>query len=236
MQALLGEQRREWYRIQNLVAEDTAEVWIYDEIGFWGTTAGDFIRELSGVTASKIVLHLNSPGGDVFDGIAIFRALKDHPATIEARVDAIAASIASVIAMAGDRIVMTQHSMMMIHEPFALVIGDANDMRKQADVLDKLADTLAGIYAARAGGDVAEWRAAMTAETWYRDQEAVDAGLADEVVADMAAAQDSFDLSHFRNAPRQQAPAATHVDDQPDAVPDWLVAARFDLELAALEV
>lgn len=218
--------RRDWYRI-TAKAGDEAEVWIYDEIGFWGVTASDFVRELRQVDAAKLTLHLNSPGGDVFDGIAIHTALRDHPATVEVKIDSLAASIASVIAMAGDRVVMSKHATMMIHDPFALAIGDARDMRKMADTLDQLGDTIAGVYAERAGGSVREWRDRMLDETWYTDQTAVDAGLADEVAGEPAA-ENSFDLSIFRHPPAAlSARPAASADRQPT---------RRDIERALRDV
>lgn len=203
--------RRDWYRVEAKAGSDEAVIYIYDEIGWFGTTADDFVRELRGVEAGRILLHLNSPGGEVFDGIAIHTALKEHAAEVEVRVDALAASIASVIAMAGDRVVMARGSTFMIHEPFTIALGDAAEMRKQADVLDQLGDTIAGFYADRAGGTVAEWRARMHAETWLTDRETVELGLAEEVAGDDAGAQDSarrFDLSLFKHPPSELAAAA----------------------------
>lgn len=179
--AQLQQGRTDWYRITNL-GTGTAVIYVYDEIGYWGTTAGDLVNELSqlqGVTA--IDLHINSPGGEVFEGIAIYNCLRAHPADITVYVDGIAASIASVIAMAGNRIVMGPHSQMMIHEGSGLCIGDADEMRKMADLLDFQSDNIAGVYAARAGGTVEDWRALMRTETWYTAESAVEAGLADEV-------------------------------------------------------
>jgi ATP-dependent protease ClpP protease subunit len=175
-----GQEGKGWYRIVN-VSQSEAEVFIYDEIGFWGVTAGDFINELRDIKASKITLRINSPGGDVFDGIAIYNAISRHPAFVDVFIDGIAASAASFIAMAGDTVTMSPHSQMMIHEAAGLVIGPADDMRKMADILDKSSDNIAAIYAGRAGGAVEDWRAAMKAETWFSDQEAVDAGLADGI-------------------------------------------------------
>lgn len=191
--------RRDWYRIEAKAGR--ADVYIYDEIGFFGITASEFVSDLRSVDTGKLTVHINSPGGDVFDGIAIHTALKEHPADVEVRVDSLAASIASVIAMAGDHVVMARHSTFMIHEPFGMVLGNSADMRSTADVLDRLGDTIAGVYADRAGGSVREWRAFMEAETWYSDQEAVDAGLADEVSGD-AQAKNAFDLSIFANVPQ----------------------------------
>jgi ATP-dependent protease ClpP protease subunit len=206
---------REWYRIQAAADADEAEVWIYDEIGYWGTRAADFARELSQLDVSKIHLHINSPGGSVFDGVAIHNLLRTHRATVEVTVDGIAASIASVIAMAGDTVTMGRGTEMMIHNPSGLVLGQATDMREMADLLDKLAVDLAGFYADRAGGSVDYWLGLMAAETWYSAQEAVDAGLADAVIAgsapakkDTGAAEDrgDWDLSAYRYAGRERAP------------------------------
>jgi ATP-dependent Clp endopeptidase proteolytic subunit ClpP len=169
-----------WYSIKN-VSESEAEVHIYDEIGYFGVTASDFIRDISAIKASSITLRINSPGGDVFDGIAIYNAIQRHKASVTAYVDGIAASAASFIAMAANRVVMSPHAQMMIHEAAGLVIGNADDMRQMSDILDKSSDNIASIYAKKAGGSTEEWRARMKAETWMSDREAVDLGLADAI-------------------------------------------------------
>lgn len=171
-----------WYEIKNISA-DVAEVMIYDEIGAWGITASSFTKDLDAVTAKELSIRISSPGGDVFDGLAILNALRAHPAKKTVTVDGLAASAASFIAMAGDHIVMSPQSMMMVHDAQGLAIGDARDMRSLADLLDKTSDNIASVYATRSGRPVAEWREIMLAETWYTDQEAVDAGLADEVLS-----------------------------------------------------
>lgn len=220
--------KREWFSFENRGGE--LRVDIFDEIGFFGVTASDFTRELQAVQANSISLHLNSPGGDVFDGIAIYNALKAHPASVNITVDGIAASIASVIAMAGDTVTMSKCAMMMIHEPFAFVIGDSRDMRKQADALDLMGDSIAGIYADRAGGKPEEWRAAMAEETWYGDQDAVNAGLAD-AVGKQVAVKNAFDLSIFRNYH-----ASGEVTPEPSLNSDWHINARLAIAAAQLEV
>ncbi|MBM0277819.1 head maturation protease, ClpP-related [Micromonospora tarensis] len=194
---------REWYRIQAADGDSkTVTVHIYDEIGIWGTTARDFARELGSIDAQAIELHLNSPGGDAFDGIAIYNSLRDHPATVTVIVDGLAASAASVIAMAGDTIRMNVGAQMMIHEASGVVIGNAGDMADFASVLGKASDSIAATYVAKAGGTVAEWREVMRAETWYTAAEAVDAGLADELVAGEAepVAKANWDLKVFAYA------------------------------------
>ncbi|MFE0378345.1 head maturation protease, ClpP-related [Streptomyces inhibens] len=211
--AQLRQGRTDWYRVKNL-GGGTAALYIYDEIGYWGVTASDLVEELSELTGvSAIDVHINSPGGEVFDGLAIMNSLRAHPATVTTYVDGMAASIASVIAMAGERVVMGPHSQMMIHEGSGLCIGDADEMRKMADLLDFQSDNIAGVYEAKAGGNVEDWRALMRAETWFTAEEAVAAGLADEVAKPKepagapAAMDNSWDLSVFRFAGRDKAPA-----------------------------
>lgn len=174
-----------WYKITNLAA-DTAEVAIYDEIGMWGVTASDFMAELAGASVKNLTLRINSPGGDVFDGLAILNSIRSHPANVHVIVDGLAASAASFIAMAGDKVEMAPNSMMMIHEASGLCMGTAGDMRDLADLLDKTSANIASIYASRSGRGPEEHRKAMQAETWYSDQEAVDAGLADAVIGSEA--------------------------------------------------
>lgn len=172
---------RSWYSVRN-VTRNEAEVLIYDEIGMWGVTASDFIRDLGEIKAQQINLRINSPGGDVFDGVAIYNAVKRHTSEITVYVDGLAASAASFIAMAGDTVMMSPHSQMMIHDAAGFAMGNAADMRKLADILDNISDTIASIYAEKAGGTADSWRETMKAETWYTDQSAVDAGLADAIV------------------------------------------------------
>lgn len=224
--ATLKQGKRDWYRIENKTG-DVAEIFIYDEIGFWGITAQDFAAELREVTASKIDLRLNTPGGEVFDGIAIHNALVEHEAEVTVHVDALAASIGSVIAMAGDRIIMGKGAEMMIHDSSGFCIGNSADMRELADLLDRASDNIAQFYADRAGGSIQSWRDRMRAETWYSADEAVKAGLADEVAGgDQARGnpEDTWDLSIFNYAGRRHAPApildqATQPATQPDPEP-----------------
>jgi ATP-dependent protease ClpP protease subunit len=196
---------RPWYRIQN-AADDTTEIYIYDAIGGWfGITAADFVAELRQIATSRVLLHLNSPGGDAWDGIAIYTALKDSTAEITVKVDSLAASAASVIAMAGDKVVMAPHSTLMVHQAWGLVIGNSGDMVKEAEVLTKLDTAIAGVYADKAGGSIPDWLATMQEETWYTDQEAVAAGLADAVGSAAAASASvphkAFDLNMFKHPP-----------------------------------
>ncbi|GAA4226085.1 hypothetical protein GCM10022254_09870 [Actinomadura meridiana] len=196
-----------------------AEMLLYAEIGYWGVTASDVASALATVTAPTLHVRINSPGGDVFDGIAIYNALADHPADVSVTVDGIAASAASFIAMAGDTIKMNRGSQMMIHDASGLCVGNAADMTEMADLLDRCSDIIAKIYAARAGGRFTSWRKLMRAETWYSASEAVGAGLASEAAPEKKPAKAkkatavqepevaaAYDLTCFHYAGRAQSP------------------------------
>ena len=174
----------DWYSIANKTSDEQVDVYLYDEIGLFGTTAADFMRELSEIKTASLQVHISSKGGDIFDGIAIYNALRTHSAPVTTKVDALAASIASVIAQAGDIRLMLTGSQMMIHEAHGLALGDADDMRDLADLLDKQTENIAGIYAERAGGTgkKAHFLSLMKDETWLNADETVSEGLADEVI------------------------------------------------------
>lgn len=205
-------------RVEALAGADTATLYVLDEIGYWGISAADVMAELAQLsTVRDLTVRINSPGGDVFDGIAIYNALADHPATVTVRVDGVAASAASFIAQAGDVRVMNRATQLMIHDASGMCYGNASDMAEMRALLDRISDTIAGIYADRSGGDAATWREAMRVETWYDPDEAVAAGLADETAAPAeeepdvqpppAAIAASFDLTVFAFAGRANAPA-----------------------------
>lgn len=205
----------------------TAEIYLYDEIGYWGITASDFVEQLATIGAGRITLRINSPGGDVADGIAIYNALADHPATINVQVDGWACSAASYIMQAGDTRTMNRAAQVMIHDAAGFAIGNAATMREAADLLDRCSDNIARIYAARAGGTADSWREAMLAESWYSSLEAVGAGLADTAIAEKAPAEGvtaRFDmrLTSFMYAGRAHAPRpAMPGRDRPvDQLPD----------------
>jgi ATP-dependent protease ClpP protease subunit len=161
------------------ISNERARVDILEPIGGWfGVDAGTFIRELRNLDASEIELHINSPGGDVFDGVAIYEALLSHPAKITTYVDGLAASAASYIAQAGETVIVAPQAMLMIHNAHGYVYGGAEDMYSMGDLLGKINTVLADLYAERCGGEPTSWREAMKAETWYTADEAVEAGLA----------------------------------------------------------
>lgn len=201
--------RREWFRIQN-AAKEEATIYIYDVIdSFWGVSAQELVKEIAGIKASTIHVRINSPGGDVFDAMAIFNALKRHKAEVVSHVDGLAASAASIIAIAGDRVLMGTGSFLMIHNAWGVAIGDAGDMRQMADTLEKITDSLVGIYAERSGKDPKEVQSLLDAETWLSAEEAIEEGFADET-EEAKKASASFDLSRFQNVPQplKDAPVA----------------------------
>ncbi len=188
-----------WYNIR--ATAEGAELSIHDEIGAYGVSAKDFINELGQLPGdTALTLRLNSPGGSVFDAVAIYNALKRHAGTVTVRIDGIAASAASYIAMAGDEVVMPENAFLMIHDPSGLVMGTAADMRAMAEALDKIAGALVKGYAAKSGKPEDEIAALMVAETWFTAAEAVEAGFADSLSEPVKIAA-SFDVTRFRNAP-----------------------------------
>jgi ATP-dependent Clp endopeptidase proteolytic subunit ClpP len=161
-------------------------IYIYDIIDDWfGVMASDIVMALADAGGSDVVVHVNSPGGMVSEGLAIFNTFRAYGGNVEFRVEGFAASAASVVVMSGNKVVMEPGSMMMVHEAWGGAIGTAEELRSQADLLDKLSDNMAGIYANKAGKTAAYWMEQMSQNggdgTWYNAQEAVDAGLADEV-------------------------------------------------------
>lgn len=191
---------KSWYSIKALADTET-EVVIYDEIGYWGVTAKQFISEFKKIPQGNTVfLRINSPGGDVFDGLAIYNVIARHPGVVKATIDGLAASMASVIAMAANEITMPDNAYMMIHNPWGISIGDAEEMIKTADLLGKLAGTLADTYAKRSGQDAEKIAELMNEETWLTAAEAKELGLADNVVDALPLAA-SYSLDRFGKLP-----------------------------------
>lgn len=199
------------------VQDGVAVLRLYDPIDSWGGDWGVSAKEFATILytldddVTEIRLHLNSPGGEVFEGIAILNLLRQHRARVVAVVDGLAASAASFIACGVDELVMGRNTQLMIHDAWGLCVGNAADMRELAGRLDHLSDNIASVYADKAGGTVEDWRNAMLAETWYSAEEAVAAGLADAVdtggtPAEKDTKANDFDLSAFRYQGRDQAP------------------------------
>lgn len=213
------------WRVENAASQDSpAELYIYDEIdasGWWGISARDVVEALAMISADTIELHLNSPGGDVFDAFSIYNALRNHPATVNVIVDGLAASAASYIMLAGDTVEMEPNASVMIHDAIGLTYGNAADHEQMRALLDKQSGIVAQIYADRSGGNVDEWRTAMKAETWYTADEAVTAGLADSVrsQARSTSPEDTAVTKVFGEAARLSAPADTAAGTNPATDP-----------------
>lgn len=179
-----------------------AEMYLYDEIGFWGVTAKRFADDLKGLgEVSKIHLHISSDGGEVFAGRAIYNQLAQHKARIIVHVDGIAASIASLIAMAGNEIRMGEGAFIMIHNAWSIAVGNAKEMRARADVLETIDASITGTYAKRTKNDVAQIKKWMEAETWFSAEDAVAKGFADVVDEPLQVAARLRNSSRFTNIP-----------------------------------
>lgn len=209
-----------WYEIKAAAkaADSTkvvAEIYIYGNIGDrWnedGVIASEMVRDIAALDADEITLRINSYGGSVTDGLAIYNALKRHPAPVSVEVDGVAISCASYIAMAGDTITMAKNAQMMIHAPWGYSMGNAAELRDQADVLDRYAKAMSSAYADKSGEHFDDMFALLSdgKDHWYSADEAMAAGFCDTVGAEVdvaASLAKSFDLSRF---PMPGAPAAS---------------------------
>lgn len=164
-----------------MVAGERPKFYVYDVIGGWDNDSGEFVKAVHATDAAAIDLHINSPGGFVYDAVSMFEALDAHPATVDVLIDGLAASAASFLAMVGDSVKIAKGGRMMIHDAQAIAWGSPADLREAADLADEVSNDISQYYAGRAGGKATDWRAAMTATTWYNAQQSVDAGLADAV-------------------------------------------------------
>jgi len=198
-----------WFSIQAKTNNKSADVMIYDRIGkdFWGdgstVEAKRLINELKALGELETInVFINSPGGSVFDGNAIYNYLKSHKAEINVKVDGIAASIASVIAMSGDEIEMPENAMIMIHDPAGLVAGTAEDMNKMAVALEKIKTGMIAVYHNRSRLENDQISEMMTDETWLTAAEAVKYGLADKVTEKVSIQAGLKGLEQYKNVPK----------------------------------
>lgn len=204
---------KSWFTIRMAASSDAAEVLIYDEIGAYGVSAKSFLDELGAVPdASAITLRINSPGGSVFDAVAIYNALKRRAGAVTVSIDGIAASAASYVAMAGGEVVMPDNAFLMIHDPSGMVMGSAADMRAMAEALDKIRDSLVTGYSAKSGADDDTVAALMAKETWLSASEALALGFCDRVAEPVRIAA-HFDLGRFGNAPAEAVKMLAGSDD-----------------------
>ncbi len=182
-----------------IVASDADADW------FGGVSAQAVTRAIRAAGDANISLRINSPGGDVFAGVAMAQAIREHKGRVTAHVDGYAASAASLLVAAADEAVIAPSGMVMIHNAWTIALGNGDDMRATADLLDKIDGQLVAAYQEK-GGDKRDWKALMAAETWFTADEAISAGLVDRV-AERAAKTSAmaFDLSAYTNAPQIEA-------------------------------
>lgn len=210
---------------------DTDEVFVYDAIDdWWGISPGQIIESLDQVTSNNINLRINSPGGVVTDGMAIMTAFARHKATVRTFNDGLAASMGSVLMMAGSEITMAQGSWLMNHNPWGFVIGDWRDMLAASDTTKKFGDQLAGVYhkatSQRDGLDLEEIKSDMDAETWYTADEALEAGFIDNIT----------DVVPEKSAKKASFSGSLAFDNAPDEVVEQFVVAQENTELSKRKV
>ncbi|KPG79948.1 head maturation protease, ClpP-related [Pseudomonas sp. RIT-PI-o] len=218
-------QDRTWYALQasGEATERVIEVFVYGEIGAWGITANQFVQDLRAMDdgVSPVVAAFNSIGGDLFDGLAMHNALSRLGERCTGRIDALAASAASVAVCGAHRVVIASNAMLMIHNPWTYAAGDAEDFRKVADVLDQTMEAIIAAYKAKAPEiDEVELRRLVAAETWLTANEAVALGLADEVgdgVKVKACLGQGAVLQRFQNAPPE---LLAQLDEPPESEPE----------------
>lgn len=188
---------------ENKKSQTESTVYLYDEIGFFGVSAEAFVKDLGEIDSSTIHLRINSPGGSVFDGMAIYNAIRQHKSKVVAHVDGLAASISSVIALAADEVVMSDKAFFMIHDPWSISVGNAEILRKDAELLDKAGAMIAKTYIEKSGRPEKEILNYMKDETWFTASEALDVGLIDSIDKDVEDKEVSnlFDLSIYANVP-----------------------------------
>ncbi len=197
-----------------------AELFLYEEIGA-GWMGGIGAKEVADAlkaagTLSEITVRINSPGGSVFEGVTIYNSLVRNSARVIIEIDGLAASIASIIAMAGDEVNMAANAMMMIHDPWVMAAGTAEDLRDQAELLDKVRGQLLSTYQNKTGGDLNDISEMMTAETWMTADEAIELGFIDNITNELKVAA-HFNLSQFKHPPKALQSQANKPKLQPSA-------------------
>lgn len=187
-----------WYNIQSKASADSVDVYLFNEIGAWGVTAQDFINDIKGYKEQAINLHINCVGGDVFEGMAIYNVLKKRNRKTTVYIEGIAASMGSIIALAGDEVIMSENSLYMIHNAWGGTMGEASEMRKYANILEKLSNESADIYVKKTGLSIDKVKEMMDEETWMNAEEALQFGFIDSI-SDAVKVAAKVDISKFKN-------------------------------------
>jgi len=194
---------KKWFSIQGKATDAVAEVYIFDEIGAYGITAQDFISEMKEYKDTPVNLRINCIGGDVFDGMAMYNIIKKREAKTTAYIEGIAASMGSVIALAADEVVMAENSLFMIHNAWGGAMGEAEDMRKTASILEKISGEIANIYERKTRLSLNRIIEMMDKETWLNAKEAYELGFID-LISDSIKVAAKYDVSKFKNITTEQ--------------------------------
>lgn len=218
---------------------DTTHVYLYDAIGgWWGIDAKDFIRTLNEIETANIVLHINSPGGDVFAARAITTAIQQHSSIITAQIDGLCASAATYVSAACSNVTMADGGFYMIHEGWTMAVGNKRDMNKTADLLQKVDESILNDYEKKTGqsrDQLSEW---MAAETWFSASEAKDYGFIDAIIEDSQAANNSsrWNLSAYANAPKLATTNQNNSDRSSEQEKQHMARLRRQTEALALAI
>lgn len=189
---------KNWYNIKAEASSKSADVYIFDEIGTFGLTAQSFIEEIKSYKDTPMSLHINCVGGDVFEGMAIYNVLKKRTARTTVYIEGIAASMGSVIALAGDEVIMAENSLFMIHNAWGGAMGEATEIRKTAALLDKISGEIADIYTKKTNLPYNRVKEMMDEETWLSADEAYNLGFIDSI-SDAIKVAAKYDVSKFKN-------------------------------------
>jgi ATP-dependent Clp endopeptidase proteolytic subunit ClpP len=195
--------KQSWYSINAKKTEQYADVYLYDEVGSYGVSAKEFVNDIKLLKGKDIYLHVNCVGGEVFDGMAIYNTLKKYKGKVVAYIEGIAASMGSIIPLAADEIIMSENSLYMIHNAWGGAMGEASDMRKTANLLDKLSAEIANIYSKKTGLPISQLEEMMDEETWFNSEEALQYGFIDRV-SDAVMVAAKYDMSKFKNKTQKE--------------------------------
>lgn len=192
---------KSWYQVK--ASAEFADVYIYDEIGAYGISAKEFIAELAQYKGQPLNIHINSGGGSVFDGQSMATAIKNHGAPVTTIIEGVAASMATIIALSGDAVYMTNNSLFMIHNPMLDSYGDKNELKKAISLLEKVETNMVNAYSSKTKLSKKEIASMMNEETWFTAKEAVKAGFVDRVVDEVKVAA-NFDMKNFKSKSEEE--------------------------------
>tara|TARA_R110002096_G_scaffold111202_6_gene242840 strand:+ start:6784 stop:7827 length:1044 start_codon:yes stop_codon:yes gene_type:complete len=224
-----------WYSMPTIEAKGkSTDIHIYDEIGSNGVTAKSFLGDLTGLKGKDIVVHINSAGGDVFQGQAIYTALKNYSGKVTVKIEGLAASMATIIALAADKVEMTSNSLFMIHSPMGSVFGNKATMRKQVNALEKVESAMLSVYKAKTNISEEEIEQMMASETWLSAHEALELGFVDEILGAVKVVA-QYNLSGYQNKTSEEILEALNVSKlkpktMQEELKNWLGGQISDLK------